>query len=384
MAMADDASGSSGDDVVKRAKDAVDFATDLGSGASPSGPPPPSKLVGEPIPPPSWGRDDDEPTDEEEAQSLKIPVEEYRARRKAYDDQQNARRQREREQSDREEEKRRAEEKAEADAREAAARDNLLVGAGSANTPPPVADPDDPLADKHAREEADENTLISGCTPKLLAGALVILALAVAGVFAVKNRDSGSDKTTTAAGAESCSENSARTNHIVLIACDKPTGLDGHWVLVSGLTDPAKDMPIPCPGNCPNYKVTVDTPQASIDISGTKITGGTYKTGYTATLAGDQCPFEAQSKMDGTVSGGVDLNQNYGTVVIDGKATDFNGCDANYQPFSDVSPNQGHMSRFLYVQGGTMFLCRNLNATFNGCTDPDNKSEGPVGTFQRG
>ena len=258
--------------------------------------------------------------------------------------------------------------------------------------PPPSAPPSapPPLGFQESIEAGQEKAG-RGCLSQVgIPAALVtaLLALAVGLLIVWLESGNGSSKSATSASASSCSQTGAgaRADHLEFIDCEQPSGLDGHWVLISGLTNPKTDMPSACDEGCQNlYTVTVDKPEATIDIQGTKITGGTYKTGYTATHPGDQCPFEEKSKLDATVSGGVDLNQNYGTLVIDGTATDFSGCDSNYQPRQDTDPRLNHTSRLFYVKGGTLFLCQGLNATFDGCIGPNGGAPAqPVATFQRG
>jgi len=162
------------------------------------------------------------------------------------------------------------------------------------------------------------------------------------------------------------------------------SGIDGRWVLVSGLKDTYRDMPVSCSHVCdaPGTTLTIDPPQAEIDISGTKITGGFYKVGYTSVLAGDPCPVAIQSKFDGSVSGGVDPNKNYGTLLIDGNASGSHGCDQNNQPIPIAQhPGIGHMSRLIYLKGDTLFLCYNLTVSLDACSDP---AGGSAATFKRG
>ena len=156
---------------------------------------------------------------------------------------------------------------------------------------------------------------------------------------------------------------------------------DGDWMLVSGLRNVNTDYPLSC-NACTGYDVTIDDPVADIQVSGTQITGGQYKVGYTATLAGDKCPYEQQSKIDGSVSGGVDLVQAYGQLIIDGPATRSVGCDENYKPLTQAGPE--HMSRNFYIAGDTLYLCQGLNATYSACVGPNGcGTVDPVATFQR-
>jgi hypothetical protein len=161
---------------------------------------------------------------------------------------------------------------------------------------------------------------------------------------------------------------------------ESPSGMDGHWVLVSGLKDTYRDMPASCSHVCDGAgeKLTIDQPQAEIDISGTKITGGKNKVGFTSALAGDKCSVSIESKLDATVSGGVDLNHDYGTLLIDGKATGFHGCDSSLKPLPINDP--GHLSRFIYLKADTLYLCYNLVPAFDACSDP---ASGSAATFRR-
>ena len=168
---------------------------------------------------------------------------------------------------------------------------------------------------------------------------------------------------------------------MVFIDCAKPAGLDGHWVLQTPMQNLSKDFPADC-GRCKGSGVQPVFEQAelTIDISGTKITGGTYKNGY---LWGPGAPCDSEHQhYEGAASGGVDLNQNYGTLVLDGTETFTSNCDANGNAISLASPNQNHMSRFFYVKDDTMFLCYNLDpTTFQSCTDP---AGGSAATLKRG
>ena len=236
----------------------------------------------------------------------------------------------------------------------------------------------------------------AGCTPATLAiiGLAIVIIVALA-VVIIPNLGAGTSSspapTNAAAGSASNVPSAAGVEATASVstpasqATSSPAAanLDGDWVLVSGLMNPLTDMPFACSG-CSALTVTVDPPEASIDISGTTITGGEYKTGFIATLAGDKCVIEQEAKIDATVSGGVDLNKNYGTLVIDGTPTAFHGCDANYQPIPATGPELGHFSRLFYVKDETLYLCQNLNATFDACTGPNGgATTDPIATFQR-
>ena len=232
------------------------------------------------------------------------------------------------------------------------------------------------------------NARTAGCTPATLAiiglAIVIIVALAIVIIPGL-----GAGPSSSPAPTNGATVTAAATPSLEAVATSAATsspaaaGLDGDWVLVSGLTNPLTDMPFACSG-CSALTVTVDPPEASIDISGTTITGGEYKTGFIATLAGDKCVIEQEAKIDATVSGGVDLNKNYGTLVIDGTPTAFHGCDANYQPIPQTGPELGHFSRLFYVKGETLYLCQNLNATFDACTGPNGgATTDPLATFQR-
>ena len=247
--------------------------------------------------------------------------------------------------------------------------------------------------EERAMSRANARTV--GCTPATLAiiglAIVVIVALAVVIIPILGAGTSSSPAPTNAATASASSVPSVAGLEATASVAAPPSGatsspaaanLDGDWVLVSGLTNPLTDMPFACSG-CSAYTVTVDPPEASIEISGTTITGGEYKTGFTATLAGDKCAIEQQARIDATVSGGVDLNKNYGTLVIDGTPTAFVGCDANYQPIPQTGPELGHFSRLFYVKDETLYLCQNLNATFDACTGPNGGAAQPLATFSR-
>jgi hypothetical protein len=239
-------------------------------------------------------------------------------------------------------------------------------------------------------KDLEEAKLMAGCTPTMLIVAVVVLLVGIAGV-AVLTRTGGDDKKQAVAGTEgptpsSCAngENGARRDGITFIACDAPAGLDGHWVLVSGLKDPYKDMPLSCSNICdqPGYTLNIDDPVATIDISGTNITGGTYKTGFTSSKGGDPCTGMV-SKIDATVSGGVDLTQNYGQLIVDGHATVIAGCDQNNTPIQHPpDPSIDHTAHYFYVTGDTLFMCYVINTTtFQSCDDP---AGGAGATFKRG
>jgi len=230
----------------------------------------------------------------------------------------------------------------------------------------------------------------AGCTPATLAiiGLAIVIIVALA-VVIIPNLGAGTSSSPAPTNAASASSATTATSTSEATSTSQATSspaaanLDGDWVLVSGLMNPLTDMPFACSG-CSALTVTVDPPEASIDISGTTITGGEYKTGFIATLAGDKCVIEQEAKIDATVSGGVDLNKNYGTLVIDGTPTAFHGCDANYQPIPATGPELGHFSRLFYVKDETLYLCQNLNATFDACTGPNGgATTDPIATFQR-
>ena len=243
---------------------------------------------------------------------------------------------------------------------------------------------------RQAGEEAAmkrANTRTAGCTPATLAiiglAIVVIVGLALAIGTNLFAGTTSSPAPTNGAPPSGSSVPSNATSEATASPTPAAAGLDGDWVLVSGLVNPLTDMPFACSG-CSALTVTVDPPEASIDISGTTITGGEYKTGFTATLAGDRCAIEQQARIDATVSGVVDLNHNYGTLVIDGTPTAFLGCDANYQPIPQTGPDLGHFSRLFYVKDDTLYLCQNLNATFDACTGPNGgAATDPLATFQR-
>ena len=194
--------------------------------------------------------------------------------------------------------------------------------------------------------------------------------------WGIKNKlDDNNSSSSTAAGAgagagagasNSCAQSGARADHMVFIDCAAPAPLDGHWVLVDGLNDPGFDMGVACDTRCQAARqMTVDTSDVSIDISGDKITGGTYKTGFSSTMGGSCTEFN--SHVDATVSGGADQVNKFGQLIVDGTETRDDSCDANLQQTTKKSAF--HTSRFYFLSApDTLTVCYNLNATFNGCT----------------
>src|SRR5436190_848197 len=78
-------------------------------------------------------------------------------------------------------------------------------------------------------EDLETKKGLSGCATGIVA---ILVAVGVAGaLIALLTHDSGSTKTSAGAPApsSSCAESGARADHLHLIACDKPAGLDGHW-----------------------------------------------------------------------------------------------------------------------------------------------------------
>ena len=223
-------------------------------------------------------------------------------------------------------------------------------------------------------DDLETKKAFSGCSPGLVA---VLVAMGVAGVviaLLALNRDSGSTKT--AAGAPASSS-------------DKPAGLDGHWVLVDGLQNTYADMGLSCSHICdePGRQLTVDQPSVTIDISGDKVTGGTFKTGYTSTL-GDPCTIQ-ESRVDATVSGNVDPEKAYGQLIVDGTEVRKAHCDSDLHLV--VEDQAFHTSRFFFVKDDTLTLCYNIDPnTFDSCNtngltaNLDKIPSGTAATFKRG
>ena len=215
-----------------------------------------------------------------------------------------------------------------------------------------------------------------GCItpPKVLAGIGIGAAVVIAVILVILNGDSD-DKTKASAGAGT---NAAAD------ASDSSVGpMDGHWVLTSGLQEATgKDTSLQGLGtgtSPPGWKVTLDKSSATIDISGDKITGGTYVTGITG-ANGDPCQ-TLQSKVDLKASGGVDQAVRYGQLILDGASTTIKGCDTNHQQIVETVPNY-HTAHFFYFKDDALFLCYSINSTtFDSCTDP---AGGSAATFQRG
>ncbi|MDT5081598.1 MAG: hypothetical protein QOJ80_6235 [Mycobacterium sp.] len=215
-----------------------------------------------------------------------------------------------------------------------------------------------------------------GCltSPKVLAGIGIGAAVVIAVILVVLNSGSD-DKAKTSAGAGT---NAAAD------ASDSSAGpMDGHWVLTSGLQEPTgKDTSLQGLGtgtSPPGWTVTLDKSSATIDISGDKITGGTYTTGITG-ANGDSCQ-TLQSKVDLKASGGVDQTVRYGQLILDGTSTTTKGCDSNHQSIVETVPNY-HTAHFFYFKDDALFLCYSINSTtFDSCTDP---AGGSAATFQRG
>ena len=166
-------------------------------------------------------------------------------------------------------------------------------------------------------------------------------------------------------------------------------GLDGHWVLVSGVQNPYEDMGISCSHICdqPGRQLTIDEASVTMDISGTKVTGGTFKTGFSSTT-GDPCSI-FESRVDATVSGNVDPAKAYGQMIVDGTDMERDNCDANLQ--QRVTKSNFHTSRFFFLNGDTLTLCYNIDPnTFKVCTTTGFSEpqvlppDGIEGTFKRG
>lgn len=211
-----------------------------------------------------------------------------------------------------------------------------------------------------------------GCGPPVIA-IIAILGLLAAG-FGIKQfllGNSDSSKTSASSGS----------------SVDNPSApLDGHWILVDGLNNPGYDMGVACDANCQSGRqMTVDKSDITIDISGDKVTGGTFKTGYSSTTGKNCTQFD--SKVDATVTGGADQANKCGQLIIDGTQTNTSSCDSNLQPLTNKS--KLHSSRFYYLSApDTLTACYNLNATFNGCTTVGFSTPPPNGgvaaTFKRG
>jgi len=233
-----------------------------------------------------------------------------------------------------------------------------------------------------------------GCSPAAIAIVVFLGAVATLVGFGVKNKldDNNSSKTSAGAGTaseapSSCDQSGARADHMVFIDCANASApLDGHWVLVDGLNNPGFDMGIACDAGCQAARqMTVDKSDVSMDISGDKITGGTYKTGFSSTMGGSCTEFN--SHVDATVSGGADQVNKYGQLIVDGTQTNDDSCDSNLQQLTKKSAF--HTSRFYFLSApDTLTICYNLNATFDGCTAVGFSTPPPNGgvaaTFKRG
>ena len=236
----------------------------------------------------------------------------------------------------------------------------------SGNEPPsdPTAEP--PVEDVEGVDSPSQIRTVVG-----LIAAVVILAGGLAAWLNSGGRNSS--RTSTAAASE---------------ASSSLAGLDGHWVLATGLQNPYYDFGDGCE-LCvdPSRQTTIDKSSVTMDISDTKITGGTFKTGFSSTVGGDPCTI-FESKVDATVSGGVDINQNYGQLIVDGTDVFKDGCDSNLQ--QRETKRAFHTSRFFFLKGDTLVLCYNIDpSTYAACTttglsDPSKAGDGTVGTFNRG
>jgi len=257
------------------------------------------------------------------------------------------------------------------------------------------------------QEEKAQGCAMSLGIPVAIAVVLVALAAALIGPLDDTSKQDAS-------AVIPCTQHSMGRNEIQFISCDtssstddststdssssaveskssEPTGFDGHWVLVDGLQDTYIDMGLSCSHSCdqPGRQLTIDQSSATIDISGTKVTGGTYKTGYSSTLPGN-CDLQ-ESRVDATASGGVDPSLNYGQLIVDGTEVRATGCDSNLEPI--VTNLSFHTSRFFFLKGDTLVLCFNIDPStvVDACTNtgdsaipPDKLGDGTLATFKRG
>ncbi|MEY2450409.1 MAG: hypothetical protein QOH79_3885 [Acidimicrobiaceae bacterium] len=197
-----------------------------------------------------------------------------------------------------------------------------------------------------------------GCSPRAITVVLGLIALiASALILWVLTRDDSPSKT---AATNSTGETNAGA------AANPDSPLDGRWVLIDGLQNTYADMGLSCSQTCdkPDHQLTIDKASVTFDISGTKVTGGTFKTGYSSTT-GDPCSI-IESRVDATVTGNVDQQKAYGQLIVDGTEVRKDSCDSNSHTI--VTQPSFHTSRFFFVKDDTLTLCYNLNATFDGCT----------------
>ena len=226
------------------------------------------------------------------------------------------------------------------------------------------------------RRSIDESQK-KGCItpPKVLAGVGIGAAVVIAVILVILNGGTD-DNTKTSAGAP----NSAAADEADSSATNP---LDGHWVLASGLQNiNGKDTGRQGFGTGPEGTkgITLDTSSATIDISGTQITGGTYKTGITQTYTNEFGCYLLGSKVDLKPSGSVDQTAGYGTLVLDGPNTVTSDCESSAT--HRVETETFHIAHYIYVKGDSLFLCYALDVTtFDSCTDP---AGGSAAIFQRG
>jgi hypothetical protein len=328
------------DPAVGAAEDGIQTVKDIFStdpSPPPPPPPPPPTPAVPPIGPPDLDRGETEQdVEEDEAQGRGISVEQYRAGRAAWDQQQQ--RQFAAQQA--------AEEAKQAQEAQQAERDAFRPGT-------------------------------KGCLNPAAMAILVGLAVAAAVAVAVYYKQSSSSASKTSAEASSSAAGGA---------ANPENPLDGHWVLVNGLNQPGFDMGVACDTGCQSGRqVTVDKADVTIDISGDKITGGTFKTGYSSTM-GDQCT-RFDSHVDATVTGGADQVNKYGQLIVDGTQTNTDSCNSNLQPV--MTKSKFHTSRFYFLSDpNTLTLCYNIDPnTFNACTTVGFTTPPPSGvaaTFKRG
>jgi hypothetical protein len=175
-----------------------------------------------------------------------------------------------------------------------------------------------------------------GCLPAGLmipAAIATILAVLIGGLI-LFNNSSTDDAPRTArppstaavtAPESSCSEQGARGDGVVLIACDQPASIAGHWELASGLRNPKGLDEGTITGPDFSGALTLGERSASFDIADDgAVTGGSYNTEHTESGGDDGCTrVIALSASSATGSFQPD---GFGTVTWNGSQTLTNSC----------------------------------------------------------
>jgi hypothetical protein len=215
------------------------------------------------------------------------------------------------------------------------------------------------IKDRQAREhDQPAQEKIGGCTPKVIAAIGVVLAVIGFVVFMVtRDDDSSSSSNPVAAGGGG--------------GATGKSSIVGHWDLSSGLNDPTgRNTGVVC-GSCGGVTgINLSASSASLDISETTITGGSYQTGYEENAA--PCVGHKYSYTAASVSGTVDAVKGYAQVIVDGAYTQDGPCDENSSSSHAVSPTK--IIFFVYFKDGTLFGCYALSATLDSCAEPAGES----------